>query len=244
MAAHHSPLDQFKIHPLIPFKLAGVDVSFTNSSLFMMVVTSIITLFFVLAMRRASLVPGRFQSMAEVGYQFVASTVKDNVGAEGRKYFPFIFSLFMFVLVGNLMGMLPYSFTVTSHIIVTFALAALIFIGVTLIALFRHGAHFFSYFLPSGTPIFLAPLIIVIELFAYLARPVSLSVRLAANMMAGHILLKVIAGFIIAMGLAWGWVPIPFVVMLTGFEIFIAILQAYIFTILTCVYLNDAIHLH
>lgn len=244
MAEQHSPLHQFEIHPIIPINVAGIDISFTNSSLFMVLTTLIVASFFIMAMRSRALVPGRMQSMAEACYQFVATIVKENVGSEGRKYFPFIFSIFMFVVVGNLLGMLPYSFTITSHIIVTFALAIAIFIGVTVIALFRHGLHFFSFFLPKGTPWWLAPLMVVIELFAYLARPVSLSVRLAANMVAGHILLKVIAGFVVSMGLMWGWVPIPFIVVLTGFEIFIALLQAYIFTILTCVYLNDAIHLH
>lgn len=243
MSEKHSPLDQFKVHPLIDIKLGTIDISFTNSSLFMVLAVVLITAFLALSMRRRMLVPGYLQSMAEACYQFVGNIVKDNVGHEGKKYFPFIFSIFMFVLVCNLLGMLPYSFTVTSHIIVTFALAALIFIGVTLIALIRHGLHFFSFFLPAGTPWWLAPLMIVIEVFAYLARPVSLSVRLAANMVAGHVLLKVIAGFVVAMGV-WGIVPLPFIVMLTGFEIFIAILQAYIFTILACVYLNDAIHLH
>jgi F-type H+-transporting ATPase subunit a len=244
MAEQHSPLHQFEIHKLIPMEVAGIDISFTNSSLFMVLTTLIISSFFILAMRNRTLVPGRLQGLAESCYQFVATIVKENVGAEGRQYFPFIFSMFMFILVGNLLGMLPYSFTITSHIIVTFALAIVIFLGVTLIAFARHGLHFLSFFLPAGTPWWLAPLMIVIELFAYLARPVSLSVRLAANMVAGHILLKVIAGFVVAMGLLWGWVPVPFMVILTGFEIFIALLQAYIFTILTCVYLNDAIHMH
>jgi F-type H+-transporting ATPase subunit a len=244
MAEQHSPLHQFEIHKLIELDVAGIDISFTNSSLFMLLITALVSSFFILAMKGRTLIPGRVQAMAEGCYQFVATIVKENVGSEGRKYFPFIFSLFMFVLMGNLLGMMPYGFTVTSHIIVTFALAIVVFLGVTTIAFIRHGTHFFAYFLPKGTPWWLAPLMVVIELFAYLARPVSLSIRLAANMMAGHILLKVLAGFVVAMGVVWGWVPMPFIVALTGFEIFVAILQAYIFTILTCVYLNDAIHLH
>lgn len=241
----HNPLAQFEIHYFTSFpKVAGLNLNFTNSALFMVLAVLLITFFVSGGIRKRSLVPGRWQAMAEVCYEFVATTVKDNVGMDGRKYFPFIFSLFMFILTCNLLGMMPYSFTVTSHIAVTFALAVLVFIGVTLIAFFRHGTKFFGYFLPHGTPWWLAPLMIVIEIFAYLARPISLSVRLFANMMAGHVLLKVIAGFILGMGIWGGWLPLSFTVVLTGFEIFVAILQAYIFTILTCVYLHDAIHLH
>ncbi len=170
--------------------------------------------------------------------------VKDTVGAEGRPYFPFIFTLFMFVLFCNLFGMIPFSFTVTSHIIVTFAFAALVFLGVVSIAIVKHGfGKFISNFLPHGTPLWLAPLIFVIEIISYLARPISLSIRLAANMMAGHVMLKVIAGFVFGMGLL-GVAPFALLILLTGFEIFVAVLQAYIFTVLTCVYLNDALHLH
>lgn len=240
-----NPLSQFDIQYFTNFApVAGVNLNFSNSSLFMVIAVALVIMYMGLSTRKRALVPGRWQSMAEVTYEFVATMLKENVGTEGRQYFPFIFSLFMFILFCNLLGMVPYSFTVTSHVAVTFALAALVFIGVTGIALIRHGMKFFGYFLPSGTPWWLAPLMIVIEVFAYLARPVSLSVRLFANMMAGHVLLKVIAGFILSMGMAWGWLPLSFTVLLTGFEIFVAILQAYIFTILTCVYLHDAIHLH
>lgn len=245
MAEKHSPLHQFEIYPIIKIPpVAGIDISFTNSSLFMVLTVIAIVSFLMLAMRQRTLVPGRLQSMAEICYQFVGTTLKETVGVEGLKYFPFIFTLFMFILFANLLGMLPYSFTVTSHIAVTFALAIFIFVAITVIGFMRHGLHFFSLFLPSGTPLWLAPLMIVIELFAYCARPISLSLRLAANMMAGHVLLKVIAGFVVAMGVWQGIIPIPFIMMLTGFEIFIAALQAYIFTILVCVYLNDAIHMH
>lgn len=241
----HNPLSQFDIRYFTEFKpIAGLNLNFSNSSLFMVITVAAIILYMGVSTRKRALVPGRWQSMAEVTYEFVATMLKENVGTAGRQYFPFVFSLFMFILFCNLLGMLPYSFTVTSHIAVTFSLAALVFIGVTGIAVIKHGTHFFGYFLPKGTPWWLAPLMIVIEIFAYLARPISLSVRLFANMMAGHVLLKVIAGFIISMGLAWGWLPLSFTVLLTGFEIFVAILQAYIFTILTCVYLHDAIHLH
>ena len=239
-----SPLSQFEIKPIIPIHLANYDISFTNSSLFMMIVLIAIFFLLVVPILKPKLIPTGMQNFAEVIYEFIATTLKDNVGEAGLKYFPLIFSLFIFVIFSNLIGMLPYSFTVTSHIIVTFALAIFVFITVTIIAFMKHGMHFFSFFLPQGTPMWLAPLMIVIELFTYLARPVSLSIRLAANMVAGHILLKVLAGFVIMMGVRWGWVPIPFITIFTGFEIFVAILQAYIFTILTCVYLNDAINLH
>lgn len=243
MANEHSPLHQFEVYPLFKWSVSGIDVSFTNASLFMVLSVVLLTSFLHFATRRRLLIPGRLQSLAEIFYQFVGNIVKDNIGNEGKKFFPFIFSLFMFVLFANLLGMIPYSFTVTSHIVVTFALAIVTFTGVTAIGFIRHGVHFFSFFLPKGTPLWLVPLMFVIELFAYLARPFSLSIRLAANMVAGHILLKVIAGFVVAMGI-WGVLPIPLMVILIGFEFFIAALQAYIFTILTCVYLNDAIHLH
>ncbi|MCE3233504.1 MAG: atpB [Rickettsiaceae bacterium] len=243
--AAHNPLEQFAIHYYtdIP-NVFGLNLNFSNSALFMVSVVLLISAFLIISMKSKALIPGRWQSMAELSYELVANTIKDNVGQEGRNYFPFIFSVFMFVLVSNLAGMLPYGFTVTSHIAVTFALATLIFVGVTLIAIIKHGKGFFGFFLPHGTPWWMAPLMIFIELFAYLARPISLSIRLAANMMAGHTMLKVIAGFVAGLGWALGWAPIALLVVLTGFEIFVAILQAYIFTVLTCVYLNDAIHLH
>lgn len=241
-----NPLEQFAIKYYttgIP-EVMGMNLNFSNASLFMVFVVVAISSFLLVSMRKKDLVPGRWQSMAEISYEVVSATVRDNVGQQGRAFFPLIFTLFMFVLFGNLMGMLPYSFTITSHIAVTFALASFIFIGVTVIALVKHGTKFFGFFLPHGTPWWMAPLMIFIELFAYLARPVSLSIRLAANMMAGHTMLKVIAGFVAGLGFMLGWAPIAMLVVLTGFEIFVAVLQAYIFTVLTCVYLNDAIHLH
>lgn len=244
MAGQHNPLSQFDIKPLLSLKLGSIDLSFTNSSLFMLIATILSATILILPMRNARLIPNRMQNVAELLYQFVSDTIVGATGEEGKKYFPFVFSLFLFILVCNLLGMLPYSFTVTSHIVVTFALASLVFLVVTAIAFMRHGLHFFAFFLPQGTPLWLAPLMVLIELFTYLARPISLSIRLAANMVAGHILLKVLAGFILMMGALWGWIPIPFIVIMTGFEIFVAILQAYIFTILTCVYLNDAINMH
>ncbi|MCD6035615.1 MAG: atpB [Rickettsiales bacterium] len=243
MSAGHNPLDQFKIHPLVDLQLAGYDVSFTNSSLMMVIAVGLVALFFTAAMGSRAVVPGRLQSAAEMSYELIANMVKDTVGLEGRKYFPFVFSLFIFILFSNLLGMLPFSFTVTSHIIVTFALAGLVFILVTVVGLVRHGWHFLAHFLPSGTPWWLAPLMIPIELFAYLARPVSLSIRLAANMMAGHVLLKVVAGFITPMGIGF-FLPLGFVVAVTGFEFFVSILQAYVFTILTCIYLSQSVHMH
>jgi F-type H+-transporting ATPase subunit a len=195
-------------------------------------------------MRGAAIVPGRWQSIAELAYEFIANTVRENAGREGMRYFPFIFTLFMFILFANLLGMIPFSFTVTSHIIVTFALALVVFVGVTVIGFIRHGAGFLKLFVPSGIPLALLPLLVVIEVLSYFIRPVSLSVRLFANMMAGHTMLKVFGGFVVALGVLAGWLPLVFVVALTGLEIGIAMLQAYVFTVLTCIYLNDALHLH
>ncbi len=238
-----SPLEQFEIHPIIPLQMGNVDVSFTNSSLYMVLTVVITAGFVLLGMRHRALVPGRLQCAVELSYEFIANMLRDTVGNEGRKYFPFVFTVFMFVLLGNLLGMTPYSFTFTSHIVVTFALAFFIFLGVTILGFAKHGLHFFSFFLPPGTPLPMWPLLIPIEIISYLSRPISLSVRLFANMLAGHTLLKVIAGFIAVLGVA-GVLPFAFVVVLTGLEILIACLQAYVFTILTCLYINDALHLH
>lgn len=244
MAENHSPLEQFQIKRFVPIEVGGIDASFTNSALWMILAVLVTSALMLLAMNRRALVPGRWQSIAEMSYEFVAGMVRDNVGDEGKKYFPFIFTLFMFILGANLLGMVPYSFTPTSHIIVTFAMAFVVFIGVTVIGFARHGLHFFGFFVPKGVPPALLPLLVVIEVISYLIRPVSLSVRLFANMLAGHTMLKVFAGFIIALGILGGWAPLAFVVALTGLEILIAFLQAYVFTILTCLYLNDAVHMH
>ena len=243
MAEKHGPLEQFLIKPLIEIKVGGVDLSFTNSALFMTIAVVVICLFLTLSMGRKSAVPGRWQSMAEMSYEFVANLIRETIGAEGRKYFPIIFTLFMFILFGNLLGMVPYSFTFTSHIAVTFAMALVVFVFVTILAIVKHGVHFFSFFVPPGAPKAMWPLLIPIEVISYLSRPISLSVRLFANMLAGHTLLKVFAGFVVALGAA-GIVPLAFIVALTGLEILIAFLQAYVFTILTCLYINDALHLH
>ena len=240
----HSPLDQFKIKEIANIQLFGHDVIVTNSALFMIIASFFIILYFTLAFKNKKLVPTRLQLSGELFYNLITDTVNQNVGVKGKKFVPLIFTLFMFIMVCNLFGMIPYGFTVTSHISITFALAMMVFLLVTLLGFILHGFHFFSLFLPAGTPWWLAPLMILIELFAYLARPVSLSLRLAANMVAGHVLIKVIAGFIVPMAFYLKIVPIPFVSVLIGFEIFVAILQAYIFTILSCVYLNDAINLH
>ena len=210
----------------------------------MVLTVAAISIFLILSMRQRSIIPGRWQSLAEISYEFIASMIKDNVGKEGRKYFPFIFSLFMFILFANLIGLIPYAFTFTSHIAVTFAMATVVFIGVTIIAVARHGLHFFSFFLPKGVPIVMAPVLVPIEVLSYLSRPISLSIRLFANMMAGHTMMKVFAGFVIPLGILGGWAPLTVDVALTAFEFLVAFLQAYVFTVLTCLYLNDAIHLH
>ena len=238
-----SPVDQFKLTTLVPFEVGGVDLAYTTSSLWMTITVVAVTLFLTLSMRGGRLVPGRWQSLAEMSYEFIANMIRENVGTEGRKYFPFIFTLFMFILMGNLLGMIPYSYTFTSQIVVTFAIAITIFLGVTVIGIVLHGFHFFTLFVPPGMPIVLAPLLIPIEVISYFVRPVSLSVRLFANMMAGHTMMKVFAGFTAALGFL-GIAPILLLVALTGFEIMVAVLQAYVFTVLTCLYLNDAIHLH
>jgi len=238
-----SPIEQFEIKNVLDLDLGIVDASFTNSSLLMVIAVGLITLFLVMGVRRRSLVPGRWQSIVELAYDFVANMIRTNVGSDGRPYFPFIFSLFMFILFGNMLGMLPYSFTFTSHLAVTLGMALVVFIGTTIIAFAKHGFHFFSFFLPHGTPWYVAPLLVPIEILSYFTRPVSLSLRLFANMTAGHTLLKVFGGFIVAMGVA-GIIPAAAVVALTGLELVVAFLQAYVFAILSCIYLNDALHMH
>ena len=239
----HSPIAQFEIKTLVPIKIGEFDVSFTNSSLLMIITIIVATGFLVGGMRKRALVPGRWQLLAEISYEFIAGMLRDNVGKAGRPYFPLVFTLFMFILFGNMLGMLPYSFTFTSHIIVTFALAITIFLGVTVLAFVKHGVGFFKFFAPAGIPLLIMPLLIPIEIISYLSRPISLSVRLFANMMAGHTLMKVFGGFVIQMSL-FGVLPLTFLVALTGLEMLIAFLQAYVFAILTCLYINDALHMH
>lgn len=238
------PLHQFEITPLIPLQIAGIDVSYTNSALWMTIAVVTSILFMLIATRKPAMVPGRAQVMAEGMYEFIAGMVRDNIGSKGREYFPMIFTIFMIVLMGNMLGMIPYSFTYTSHIAVTMGLALAIFLFVTILGFVKHGFHFFSLFCPAGVPWALKPLIIPIEILSYLIRPVTLSVRLFANMMAGHLMLKVFAGFSVAMGVGLGILPMFFNVALIGFEFLIAFLQAYVFTILSCIYLKDAIELH
>ena len=247
MAAN--PMNQFEVYRIGPeIKIGSLDISFTNASLFMIICSIAILLIFNLGSKKRSIIPSKIQLLTEISYSFVAKMISDTAGSKAKPYFAFIFSLFMFVLFCNMFGMIPYTFTVTSHIIVTFMLAAFIFIGVTIIGFIRHGFGYLKLFVPSGVPIVLLPLIVVIEIISYLSRPISLSVRLFANMMAGHTLLKVIGGFVFVLGansfIVGGILPLAFLVALTGLEIVIAFLQAYVFAILTCLYINDAIHLH
>lgn len=239
-----SPLEQFVVKPLIPLQVGGYDLSFSQSALWMMLAVVSATLLMTLTVKAGARVPGRWQNVSEIFYEFIHRMVSDNLGHEAKKYFPFVFSIYMIVLMGNLLGMVPYSFTFTSHIIVTGALALAVFFLATGVGIARHGLHFFSLFLPKGLPIFLAPLIVVIEIISYLSRPISLSVRLFANMVAGHTMIKVFAGFSVMLGAALGLLPMLVNVALYGLEIMIAFIQAYVFAILTCIYLKDAIELH
>ena len=242
------PIEQFEITPLVPFNMGGVDLSFTNSSAYMVLTVAGAGAFLLLATRRRGLVPGRWQSSAEMLYEFVATTLRANAGEQGMRFFPLVFSLFMFILVANLVGMFPYAFTVTSHLIVTFALAMLVFATVTLYGLFRHGTGFLKLFVHEGVPLVLTPIIVPIEVISYLSRPVSHSVRLFAVMLAGHITLKVFAGFVVSMsglgtlGMLGALLPLAMTVTLTALELLMAVIQAYVFTMLTCMYLNDALH--
>jgi F-type H+-transporting ATPase subunit a len=243
LALELHPLEQFKIEKLIPLHIGGLDVSYTNASLFMTVAVVLITAFLTLGTRRRALVPGRWQSMAELSYEFVADMLETNAGHGAEPYFPFVFSLFMFVLFANFLGLVPYSFTVTSHIIVTFALAAIVFIGVTIIGFVTHGARFLRLFVPEGVPVVLLFLLVPIELLSYFIRPFTLSIRLFANMLAGHTMLAIFGGFAASIGLL-AIFPTLINVALIGLEALVAALQAYVFAILTCLYLRDALHLH
>nr|YP_009647063.1 ATP synthase F0 subunit 6 [Chloropicon mariensis]QBX98691.1 ATP synthase F0 subunit 6 [Chloropicon mariensis] len=247
----NSPLDQFAINCLIPFRIGAFDISFTNSSLFLLTGTGLFCILIWFAtIKGGRLIPSRWQSIVELIYDFIYDMVQNQVGPAGRPYFPFIFTLFVFILGANLIGMIPYSFTSTSHIVVTFGLSLSIFIGVTLLGFLTHGLHFLSFFLPGGAPLALAPLLVVLEVVSYSFRAISLGVRLFANMMAGHTLVKILSGFSWTMLSVGGLLGVgalgPFLVVfaLTGLELGVASLQAYVFTILTCIYLNDAIHLH
>ena len=240
-----NPMHQFNVHKIGPeIKINGIDLSFTNSSLFMLLSAIFILLFLLFGTKEKKIIPGKIQLISEMLYNFIGKMINDTAGKKAKPYFPFIFSLFIFVLFCNMIGMLPYSFTVTSHIIVTLAFAMFIFIGVTILGFVIHGFKYLKIFVPSGVPIVLLPIIMIIEIISYLSRPISLSVRLFANMMAGHTMLKVFGGFVISLGLVAGWLPLTFSVALTGLEILVAFLQAYVFAILTCIYLIDALNLH
>ncbi|MCP8896656.1 F0F1 ATP synthase subunit A [Shinella daejeonensis] len=244
------PIEQFEIKPIVPLEMGGIDLSFTNASAYMVLTVGVAGAFLLLATGRRGLVPGRWQSAAEMVTEFVATTLRSNAGEKGMRFFPLVFSLFMFILTANLVGMFPYAFTVTSQLIVTFGLAMLVFATVTLYGLARHGFGFLRLFVPEGVPLILTPIIVPIETISYLSRPVSHSVRLFAVMLAGHITIKVFAGFVVSMGgfgalgMLGAVLPFAMTVALTALEFLMAAIQAYVFTMLTCMYLNDALHPH
>jgi len=243
LALELRPLEQFKIEPLIPIHIGGLDVSYTNASLFMTIAVALITTLLVLGTRRGALVPGRWQSVAEMSYEFVADMVDTNSGHGAEPFFPFIFTLFMFVLFANFLGLIPYSYTVTSQIIITFALAATVFIGVTFVGFAKHGLHFLRFFVPEGVPIVLLLLLVPIEILSYCIRPFTLAIRLFANMLAGHTMLAIFGGFAASVGLA-AIFPVLLDVAIYALEVLVAALQAYVFAILTALYLRDALHMH
>lgn len=243
MAIEIHPLEQFTVERLIPLHIGKLDISYTNSALLMTLAVGLITALTVFGTRKAALVPGRWQSVAEMSYEFVADMIDTNAGHGAREFLPFVFTLFMFILFSNLLGLVPYSFTVTSHIIVTFALAAVVFVGVTIIGFVRHGAHFLRLFVPAGVPAVLLVLLVPIELLSYFIRPFTLSIRLFANMLAGHTMLAIFGGFAASVGF-FAIIPLGVDVLLVGLELLVAALQAYVFAILTCLYLRDALHLH
>lgn len=243
------PIHQFEIKNFWPlFSLGGHEISFTNSALYMFIIVGLASLLLIGATTRRAVVPGRLQSIAEICYEFVANTVRSSAGTEGMKFFPFVFTLFVFVLFANIIGLIPYSFTVTSQLIITVTLALLVFFIVVGYGFWKNGLHFLNLFVPKGVPKLILPAIVAIEILSFLSRPVSHSVRLFANMLAGHITLQVFAGFVIMLGSAGilglfgATLPFIMVVLLTALEVLVAFLQAYVFAILTCIYLNDAIH--
>jgi F-type H+-transporting ATPase subunit a len=242
-APESNPLHQFTIERIVPMHIGKLDVSFTNSAMVMLLAVLLITALVLLTTRGARLVPGRWQSVTELFYETIAKMIDEYVGHGGEQYFPFVFTLFMFILFGNFLGMIPYSFTFTSHIIVTFAMAAVVFVGVTVIGIARHGLHFLSLFVPEGVPLWLLPLLVPIEMISYFIRPFTLSIRLFANMVAGHAMLAIFAGFVVSLGI-FGVLPLAVTSALILLELLVAGLQAYVFAVLTCLYLRDAIHLH
>ena len=251
MAAEGKTIDALSQFELVPvLGKVGASVGFSQSNAHMLLAVGLITALLMYGAAQRAVVPGRLQALAESAYEFIHGMVTDQVGEEGRRFFPFVFSLFMFILFGNLIGLFPYAFTFTSHIAVTFGLAAVVFVLITVVALALHGRHFFGYFFPEGAPLWLAPIIIPVEIVSYLSRPVSLSIRLFANMVAGHVMLKVFATFVVllgglgAIGPFVALLPLAVNVALVGFEVLVAFLQAYVFAILTSIYLHDAVHLH
>lgn len=247
MAAN--PIEQFEIHNVAPlFKIGSAQIQFTNSTIFMLVSIALATLLLLGTTTGRRLVPTRLQSMAELCYELVENTLRSTAGEEGMRFFPLVFSLFMFILFSNVIGIIPYTFTVTTHIIITAALALLVFFTVIIYGFWKNGLHFLHLFLPSGIPAWMTPVIVVIELLSFMSRPISHSVRLFANMLAGHITLKLVGSFVAMLGaLGWlGWIgaiaPLSLTVALTALELLVAVLQAYVFAILTCIYLNDALH--
>jgi F-type H+-transporting ATPase subunit a len=241
------PIDQFQIHPIVSLHLFGYDISLTNSALFMLVAVAVAVGFLTWAMSRSSLVPTRAQSLAEMSYEFIAKMVDDAAGEEGRRFFPLVFTIFMFIFTCNMLGMIPYGFTVTSHIIITVALALMVFATVLFVGFWNNGLHFLKMFVPSGVPIIILPFVVLIEIISFVSRPLSHSVRLFANMLAGHITLKVFGGFVAMLLAAGGYallapLPLAMGVALMALEFLVAFLQAYVFTMLTCAYLNDALH--
>jgi F-type H+-transporting ATPase subunit a len=243
VAIELQPLEQFTIERIVPLHIGKLDVSYTNSALMMTIAVVLISLLVFLSTRRAALVPGRWQSVTEMLYEFVADMVDTNAGHGAEPFFPFVFTLFTFILFANLLGLIPYSFTVTSHIIVTFALAIVVFIGVTIIGIVKHGFHFLRLFVPEGVPVALLLLLVPIEVLSYCIRPFTLSIRLFANMLAGHTMLAIFGGFAASIWLV-AIVPLGINIALVGLELLVAVLQAYVFAILTCLYLRDALHLH
>lgn len=251
MAAEEKAIDalgQFELHTV--FGPIGASVGFTQSNMFMLISGALIVLLMTWGMRSRAMVPGRMQSLAESAYGFIDDMVVAQVGEEGRRFFPFVFTLFMFILFGNMLGLFPYAFTYTSHISMTFMMAFIVFVLITAVAILLHGKAFFGYFFPEGAPLWLAPIIIPVEIVSYLSRPISLSIRLFANMVAGHVMLKVFATFVVMLaglgtvGPFIAVMPLVINVALVGFEVLVAFLQAYVFAILTCIYLHDAVHLH
>ena len=242
-------MHQFQIIPLIPLEIGGIDLSFTNSSLWMLIGAVISIIGLTIASERKAMIPGRMQVGAESLYHFIENLITDNVGGSAKQYFPLVFTLFVMVLIGNFLGMIPYSFTYTSHLAVTAGLALLVFFTVLIIGIARHGFHFFSLFVPPGVPMWLLWLVVLIEIVSFISRPITLSVRLFANMVAGHVLMKVIAGFAIMFasmgGIAWvgTLLPVAFNIVMVGFEFFIGFIQAYVFAVLTCIYLKDTMEI-